>query len=51
MNKKGFTLIEVLASIVIIAVALIPIMLISLQTLDSSFKGENLTKVIFLAQG
>jgi len=50
MNKKSFTLIEVLASIVLIAGALIPLMVIVPQMIRNSLKSEQLTKVIFLAQ-
>lgn len=50
MNKKGFTLIEVLAAIILIAVALIPIMTIVPQMIENSLNTEKLTKVIFLAE-
>ena len=48
--KRGFTLIEVLASIVLIALVLIPIMTIVPQMIENSLKSERLTKVIFLAE-
>ncbi|MFH1776090.1 MAG: type II secretion system protein [Candidatus Omnitrophota bacterium] len=51
MRKNGFTLIEVLASIVLITVALIPIMRIIPQMIENSLKAERLTTAIFLAQG
>jgi len=50
-DKKGFTLIEVLAAIILIAAALIPIMIITSQIIEKSLKDEHLTKVIFLAEG
>ena len=50
MYKQGFTLIEVLASIVLIAVALIPIMMIVPQMIENSLNNEQLTKVIFLGE-
>jgi len=49
MSKhKSFTLIEVLAAIILIAVALTPLMYILAQSLRLSVKEERLTKVIFL---
>lgn len=50
MKRCGFTLIEVLASIALIAVALIPIMVIVPQMIENSLKSERLTKVIFLVE-
>jgi len=50
-GNKAFTLIEVLAAIILIAAALIPIMIISTQIIEKSLKDEHLTKVIFLAEG
>ena len=50
MNKRGFTLIEVLASILLIGLALIPMMQILTQSLVISTKEERVTKVIFLAE-
>lgn len=50
LSLTGFTLIEVLASIVLIAVALIPIMIIVSQIIENSLKSERLTKVIFLGE-
>lgn len=49
-DRRGFTLIEVLAAVVLIAVALIPIMLIVPQMLGNSLKTERLTTVIFLGE-
>ena len=49
MNRRGFTLIEVLASVVLIAVAIIPVAEALTQGLVISAKEERLTKVIFLA--
>lgn len=50
MNKHGWTLIEVLLSIVLIAAALIPIMIITSQMIESSLKTERFTTVIFLGE-
>jgi len=50
MKKKSFTLLEVLTSIVLIAIAMIPLMQIVTQGLVLSQKEEKVTKVIFLAQ-
>ncbi len=50
-DKRGFTLIEVLAAIILIAAALIPIMIITTQIIEKSLKDEHLTKIIFLAEG
>lgn len=50
MNKKSFTLIEVLASIVLLSGALIPLMVIVPQMIRNSLKSEQLTKVVFLAE-
>ncbi|MFH1798123.1 MAG: type II secretion system protein [Candidatus Omnitrophota bacterium] len=51
MNKRGFTLIEVLAAIVLIMLALIPIMVIVPQMIENSLNTQRLTTVIFLAEG
>ncbi len=48
IKHKSFTLIEVLAAIILIAVALTPLMYILAQSLRLSVKEERLTKVIFL---
>ncbi|MCK4519555.1 MAG: prepilin-type N-terminal cleavage/methylation domain-containing protein [Candidatus Omnitrophica bacterium] len=50
MSKRGFTLIEVLASILLIVVALIPIMMIVPQMIENSLTDERLTRVIFLGE-
>lgn len=50
MNRHGFTLIEVLASIVLIGGALVAIMTIVPQMIENSLGTERLTKVIFLAE-
>ena len=50
MRRLGFTLIEVLASVALIAAAIIPIARALTQSLVISTKEERLTKVIFLAE-
>ena len=50
MNRHGFTLIEVLASILLIGGALVAIMTIVPQMIENSLGTERLTKVIFLAE-
>jgi len=49
-TKQSFTLIEVLASITLTAVALVPIMVIVPQIIDNSLSSERITKVIFLGE-
>ena len=48
--NRGFTLIEVLASVVLIGIGVIPIARVLTQSLVISTKEERLTKAIFLAQ-
>lgn len=50
MNRLGFTLIEVLASILLIGTALIPVMIIVPQIIENSLKTEKLTRVIFYGE-
>ena len=50
MKKNSFTLIEVLAAIVLTIMALVPIMVIVPQMIENSLKSEKLTKVIFLGE-
>lgn len=50
MSKKAFTLIEVLASILLIGGALISIMIIVPQIIENSLKTERLTTAIFLGE-
>lgn len=49
-QAQGFTLIEVLASIALISVAIIPVAKALTQGLALSAKEERVTKVIFLAE-
>ncbi len=49
-DNKGFTLIEVLAAIVLIMLALIPIMVIVPRIIENSLNAQRLTTVIFLAE-
>lgn len=51
MDKRAFTLIEVLASVMLIAIALAPLMMIMPQIIQNSLKSERLCKVVFLAEG
>lgn len=51
MNKRAFTLIEVLASVMLVAIALAPLMMIMPQIIQNSLKSERLCKVVFLAEG
>lgn len=50
MNNRGFTLIEVLASILLITAAIIPIMIIVPQIIENSLKTGRLTTAIFLGE-
>jgi len=50
MNEKGFTLLEVILSVAILSVALIPMMDLIPRTLTNSLKSERETKVAFLAE-
>ncbi|MFH1504238.1 MAG: prepilin-type N-terminal cleavage/methylation domain-containing protein [Candidatus Omnitrophota bacterium] len=50
MDKRGFTFIEVLGAIVILAVALVPLMELAAESLVASRKSECTEVVAFLAQ-
>ncbi|MFH0731527.1 MAG: prepilin-type N-terminal cleavage/methylation domain-containing protein [Candidatus Omnitrophota bacterium] len=50
MNKRGFTLIEAIASVLLIGVAIVPIAKILTQSFVISTKEERFTKVVFLAE-
>lgn len=48
--KRGFTFLEVLAALVIMSVALVPIMIWVPVSLQTKLKSERKTTAIFLAQ-
>jgi len=50
MNKHAFTFIEVLTTVVLMLVALIPLMTIVPQMIQNSLKAERLLTVVFLAE-
>lgn len=49
--NKGFTFLEVLAALIILSVALIPIMTWVPTSIQAKLKAERQTTAIFLAQG
>ncbi len=49
--KKGFSLVELIASIVIISIALVPLLNWLPLSIQTHLKAERKTKSIFLAQG
>ena len=50
MNKRAFTLIEVLGSIALLAIALTPLMYLLSKSLQQSRRSEQMVRVLFLAQ-
>ncbi|MGO9062588.1 MAG: prepilin-type N-terminal cleavage/methylation domain-containing protein [Candidatus Binataceae bacterium] len=50
MNRRGFTLIEVMVSLAVIAVALVGLLGLQHQTLQSVVRASEITKAALLAQ-
>ena|SRR5258706_16023324 len=50
-RAAGFTLLEVLVAVVIVAVALVTFMGLHLRSLDATIRAQDLTTAVLLAQG
>lgn len=50
-TTAGFTLLEVLVAVVIVAVALVTFMGLHLRSLDATIRAQDLTTAVLLAQG
>lgn len=50
-GAAGFTLLEVLVAVVVVAVALVTFMGLHLRSLDSTIRAQDLTAAVLLAQG
>ena len=46
----GFTLLEVMVALAVVAVALVPLLRLHLLSLDATARAQDLTRAIFLAQ-
>lgn len=46
----GFTLIEVMVAIAVVAIALVPLLRLHLLSLDATARAQDLTQAVFLAQ-
>ena len=50
-SAAGFTLLEVLVAVVLVAVALVTFMGLHLRSLDATIRAQDLTQAVLLAQG
>ena len=50
-RAAGFTLLEVLVAVAIVALALVTFMGLHLRSLDATIRAQDLTTAVFLAQG
>ena len=50
-HAVGFTLLEVLVAVAIVAIALVTFMGLHLRSLDATIRAQDLTTAVFLAQG
>ena len=50
-NAAGFTLLEVLVAVAIVAMALVAFMGLHLRSLDATIRAQDLTTAVLLAQG
>src|SRR5438128_12174238 len=50
-NASGFTLLEVLVAVAIVAIALVTFMGLHLHSLDDTIRAQDLTTAVLLAQG
>ena len=46
----GFTLIEVMVALAVVAIALVPLLRLHLLSLDATMRAQDLTMAVFLAQ-
>lgn len=49
--RRGFTLLEVLVAVVLVALALVTFMGLHLRSLDATLRAQDLTTAVLLAQG
>jgi len=50
-KRSGFTLLEVVVALAIVAIALVPLMRLHLLSLDATLQAQDLTTAVLLAQG
>ena len=50
-SDAGFTLLEVVVALAIVAIALVPLMRLHLLSLDATLQAQDLTTAVLLAQG
>jgi general secretion pathway protein I len=51
LHASGFTLLEVLVAVAIVAIALVTFMGLHLRSLDATIRAQDLTTAVLLAQG
>lgn len=50
-GRDGFTLLEVVVALAVVAIALVPLMRLHLLSLDATLQAQDLTTAVLLAQG
>jgi general secretion pathway protein I len=50
-GAAGFTLLEVMVALAIVAIALVPLLRLHLLSLDATIRAQDLTTAVLLAQG
>ena len=51
LATAGFTLLEIMVALAIVAIALVPLLRLHLLSLDATMRSQDLTTAILLAQG
>jgi general secretion pathway protein I len=51
LGRAGFTLLEVVVALAVVAIALVPLMRLHLLSLDATLQAQDLTTAVLLAQG
>ena len=51
LTTAGFTLLEIMVALAIVAIALVPLLRLHLLSLDATIRSQDLTTAILLAQG
>ena len=51
LPTAGFTLLEIMVALAIVAIALVPLLRLHLLSLDATIRAQDLTTAILLAQG
>jgi general secretion pathway protein I len=49
-SAAGFTLLEVMVAVAVVAIALVPLLRLHLLSLDATARAQDLTQAVFLAQ-